>query len=148
MAARWDPDSGEATFYPWGDEWDADRLNHCDSSCPLDDGVAEADDGYPETAPVGSFPDGASPVGALDMAGNVAEWVADWYNEDADPDETTDPTGPATGDRRVVRGGAWGVSAPELFSMTSRVAFGPDAQGPGVGFRCAIDAEDITEPDS
>lgn len=141
MAARWDPASGTTTVYPWGDEWDASRLNACDTSCPLSDGSATGDDGYPETAPVGSFPGGASPVGALDMAGNAAEWVADWYGDAPAPDGATDPTGPETGSGRVVRGGAWGVSRADLFSMDRRIAFAPDEYGPGVGFRCAISAD-------
>jgi hypothetical protein len=69
---------------------------------------AEGSDGYMTTAPVGSFPRGASPYGALDMAGNVWEWVADWY----DPVYYTrsparNPEGPDSGEARVARGGSF-----------------------------------------
>jgi formylglycine-generating enzyme required for sulfatase activity len=57
--------------YPWGNQWDAQRVN----------GFGDAD-GYPSTAPVEAFPPGASPYGALNMAGNVWEWTADWKNAD------------------------------------------------------------------
>ncbi len=62
-----------------------------------------------ETMPVGSYPNGASQYGVIDMAGNVAEWVADWYREDyySDSDEYTNPAGAANGWYKVVRGGSW-----------------------------------------
>lgn len=146
MAARWNPDTGEVTVYPWGDEWDPARANYCDASCLLTDSSfldPDFDDGWPQMAPVGSFPLGASPVGALDMAGNVAEWVADWFSRTyyaIAPAEN--PTGPATGTERVVRGGAWGVSSNGVRSA-ARSSFAPYSEGPGLGFRCAISAGDV-----
>ena len=62
--------------YPWGDEIDGSLLNYCDANCELHKRNSDVDDGYARTAPVGSYPDGASWVGALDMAGNVWEWTA------------------------------------------------------------------------
>jgi serine/threonine-protein kinase len=79
----------EGRLYPWGDEWDPGRANFADSSCPKEvdtDGEGHmhriqpdlaASDGFPYTAPVGSFPSGVSPVGAFDMAGNVWEMTDD-----------------------------------------------------------------------
>jgi len=68
-----------AYTFPWGDDFDGSRLNYCDVNCDAGPNDPSVDDGYADTAPVGSYPAGASWVGALDMAGNVREWVADWY---------------------------------------------------------------------
>ncbi|MGF1505975.1 MAG: formylglycine-generating enzyme family protein, partial [Anaerolineae bacterium] len=134
MAARWDPETGEVFRYPWGDEPDPQAANFCDENCPFNTNPGAPSDGFAQTAPVGSFPDGASPSGALDMAGNVAEWVADWFG--SYPSEAqTDPTGPASGSLRVVRGGAWGVSLEDLNSV-ARSRFAPDSRSAGLGFRC------------
>ncbi len=87
--------------YPWGDEWQPDRLCWDENQGPGG-----------RTFPVGSFPSGASWCGALDMAGNVWEWCADWYDSDYyGSSPTTDPTGPSSGDERVIRGGSWFNSA-------------------------------------
>jgi formylglycine-generating enzyme required for sulfatase activity len=147
MAARWDPATGEVSAYPWGDTWNPANLNFCDEGCALTTSNPTYDDGYAQTAPVGSFPDGASALGVLDMAGNVAEWVADWYAPDyyADSPEEN-PTGPMNGEERVVRGGSWGVANADLFRSTLRSAFEPVASGPGVGLRCALDAEKRERP--
>jgi formylglycine-generating enzyme required for sulfatase activity len=144
MAARWNPVTGAVTVYPWGDEWDPLRLNYCDASCLLTANAdPSTDDGWPQAAPVGSFPAGASPVGALDMAGNVAEWVADWYGAGyyaISPAEN--PTGPASGTLRVVRGGAWGVGR-DLLRSTVRSRFSPDLFAAGLGLRCAVSADAV-----
>lgn len=84
----------ESTRYPWGDAWDPTRCNV---------------EGATGTAPVASFPEGASWVGAQDMAGNVMEWVADWLDPTAyTTDAVNDPKGPATGRVKVEKGGWWG----------------------------------------
>ena len=90
-AARGD----DGRFYPWGSQWEAGYAN-----------IDETGLGAP--ADVGSYRDGVSPYGAEDMAGNVWEWVQDWYGEDYYPyAPAQNPTGPADGDQRVVRGGSW-----------------------------------------
>ena len=73
MEAEWEyaARGPEGRAYPWGDTFDPKRAN-----------IVGESDGYDDTAPVGSYPAGASWVGALDMAGNVWEWVTDWYVED------------------------------------------------------------------
>ena len=151
MAARWNPDDGTATQYPWGNDPDPTLVNFCDAGCLLtgnrDQTYPTHNDGWPQMAEVGSFPEGASPVGALDMAGNVAEWVADWFGETYyahSPAE--DPTGPDTGSLRIVRGGAWGVSLEDTRS-TGRSPFDPGTQIVGLGARCAISADRV-ESDS
>ena len=95
--------------YPWGNNFDSSKVNFCDVNCEYDHKDSGADDGYRRTAPVGSYPEGASPYGALDMAGNVWEWCQDWYDADyyaSSPQR--DPQGPGSGTCRVVRGGSWG----------------------------------------
>jgi formylglycine-generating enzyme required for sulfatase activity len=90
-----------------------------------------------DTAAVGMHTAGISPAGAEDMAGNVWEWVADWYSATyytASPG--TDPAGPADGIARVVRGGSFGSTAEQLFSYY-RMWFLPSESYSNVGFRCA-----------
>jgi formylglycine-generating enzyme required for sulfatase activity len=94
-------------------------------------------DGWAFLAPVGSYPDALSPVGALDMAGNASEWTADVYHEDPPQRmSTVNPHGPAVGSLRTVRGGSW--RHPVLFlRTTTREAVAADARSPEIGFRCA-----------
>jgi hypothetical protein len=104
--------------YPWGAESPAaDRVNACGTECNPT-GMYGASDGHVRTAPAGSFPLGVSPDGALDLAGNVAEWV----------DGTLAP---------VARGGSYADTDPgSISSMNVRTGA---VVGPTVGFRCAAD---------
>jgi formylglycine-generating enzyme required for sulfatase activity len=79
---------------------------------------------------VGSYPRGASPFGVLDMAGNVEEWVSDWYAE------RPGPTPPSSGNGYVLRGGSW-ASPPSMARGTARTWASAMEAGPTVGFRCA-----------
>jgi formylglycine-generating enzyme required for sulfatase activity len=115
-------------IYPWRNEYDSTKLNFCPGAgCVF------------YTAPVGSYPDGASPYGAVDMAGNAKEWCQDWYSgEYYAVWPPTDPPGPDWGFSRIIRGGAW---CPGSDVRTgNREALGPDARGNCIGFRCAADA--------
>lgn len=119
----------DGRFYPWGETFEVGRAN-----------TVGAADGFPEVAPVGSFPAGVSPYGALDMAGNVWEWTADWYRADyygAAPARS--PPGPPPGKTRVVRGGSWG-GPPDWSTVTNRYDRPPDYRNNKIGFRCARDA--------
>ncbi len=99
--------------YPWGNEWDATRAN-------WDDGGKT--DGYRKLAPVGSFPKGASPYGAMDMAGNVREWVDD----------------------AVVRGGSW-YSNPVSLRCGDPGHDYIVERDDDMGFRCAMDAGPVSD---
>jgi formylglycine-generating enzyme required for sulfatase activity len=124
--------------YPWGDEFDGSLLNYCDSNCAHDKRDEMYDDGYARSAPVGSYPDGASWTGALDMAGNVWELVADWNGEYSE-ERQVNPTGPLSGNRRVARGGSWNTS-PDHARSALRTNVGEDDIVAHAGFRCAFTA--------
>ncbi len=128
--------------YPWGNAWDVSsnpRANFADRNAsvyPWAD--RNADDRCARTSAVGSFPQGASPYGCLDMAGNVWEWCADWYDTPHHASasaSTRNPEGPPTGTLRVLRGGAWNGTREHL-QTTYRVCHEPSYRAPNFGFRC------------
>lgn len=138
-AAGWDNENGVKRLYPWGDTFEEAAANSCDVRCTEQQAVQALDDGAATTAAVGSYPDGRSPMGALEMGGNVWEWVADWYAADyyaSSPDEN--PAGPETGDARVVRGGSWFDTA-NYSAVAVRFPAPPTESGGSIGFRCAAD---------
>jgi serine/threonine-protein kinase len=126
----------EGFRYPWGNEFDGTRLNYCEVNCVADcESDQEYDDGYAEIAPVGSYATGASWCGALDMAGNVREWVADWYDRDYyGQADLRNPTGPAVGRYRVLRGNSWMHVREQAYSAY-RFKGHPDNTSDNVGFR-------------
>jgi formylglycine-generating enzyme required for sulfatase activity len=114
--------------YPWGDESPTKFHGNMKK---------ELWNNHMGLTSVGMFEDGRSPYGINDMAGNVWEWVSDWY----DPNyyhtaPQRNPTGPPTGNHKVVRGGSWG-SGPEGMRSSERETRLPSFQGYGTGFRCA-----------
>jgi formylglycine-generating enzyme required for sulfatase activity len=133
--------------YPWGDEVpSAAHLNACGLEClawAKANAVSlapmyQADDGFANTAPVGSFPQGKSRYGVLDVVGNVWEWVADWYAPyGKSSDAPRDPKGPSSGTDRVIRGGAWNGAEPSWVRPTFRFKKNPANRTYGDGFRCA-----------
>jgi sulfatase modifying factor 1 len=120
--------------YPWGNVYNPFLLNHGRLAYDeLDDG-----DGYLELAPAGSYPEGATPDGILDLAGNAEEWVADWYAGPYADASVMNPKGAAVGDERVVRGGSFGHPAASLRGAARDHAL-PDQRRAWRGFRCAYD---------
>jgi iron(II)-dependent oxidoreductase len=126
MAASWDVAKKAKLQWPWGNE--AGLANVGDSSAG-------------EAAAVGSFPADRSPLGVMDMAGNVSEWVLDWYKVDYySVADDTDPLGPTSrrgeGSGRVVRGGSF--ADPLVEARTANRRQQAETYGyPTVGFRCA-----------
>jgi len=121
--------------YPWGNEApDADGIWW--ANYRPDSGTDR--DGYRYAAPVGSFPDGISPFGIMDLAGNAVEWVQDWYSIGyyRSSDGAQDPPGPAQGTKRVSKGGSYGSEAHHI-RVAGRFWGKPHVKGPRLGFRCA-----------
>jgi formylglycine-generating enzyme required for sulfatase activity len=138
-AARGD----DGRIYPWGNTFDS---NLAKTRIPRD--------APPGTVPVGTYTLGASPYGALDMAGNVAEWVSDWYSEDYynqlanQTQPVVDPQGPPIALQKVLRGGSWD-GLPFFARSVHRQSWFPapdsvsEAYPRWVGFRC-VDEVDNT----
>ncbi len=133
--------------FPWGDQpGDATRMNACGKECSaweLAHGLRpsprmyEADDGFPGTAPVGSFPAGKTKLGLDDVVGNVWEWTADWF-EIYKPDEVLNPTGAPAGDRKAIRGGGFNGGVQQWVDPAFRYHQLATASSHGIGFRCAL----------
>lgn len=119
-AARGD----DGRLFPWGDTWDSTLCN-------------TAEGGPGETTPVGYYPQGASPYGCVDMAGNIEEWTGSPYNAYPGSNLTLPDT-----DSIVLRGGCWNDGG-ELARCASRRGVLPDLCGPALGFRVVCG-----EPDS
>ncbi len=114
--------------YPWG-------------STPPDETLTNFDHNLNDVTRVGRYPAGASPYGALDLAGNVSEWTADWYGgEYYATSPELDPLGPDTSEHRVVRGGSWTANDRGVWSF-HRYIHNPAEPSFDIGFRCVADAQ-------
>ncbi|MDD5224942.1 MAG: formylglycine-generating enzyme family protein [bacterium] len=128
----------DGRIYPWGNQ--EASCNYAVMSIEEDYGC----DRY-STWPVGSKPAGASPYGVMDMAGNVSEWISDWYDWNYYKySPTQNPSGPSTGEVRSLRGAAWYYIEPYA-NHALRVSFrywsDPSEWSGLIGFRCARDAK-------
>jgi formylglycine-generating enzyme required for sulfatase activity len=118
----------DVRLFPWGDELNCGKANLRGCTQGL-------------TAEIGSYPEGASPFGVIDMAGNVAEWVADWYDSAYYSDSPYEnPAGPEEGEMKVARGGSWKNPFAGV-RVTNRSANFPEGFSSGTGFRCGYDAQ-------
>jgi formylglycine-generating enzyme required for sulfatase activity len=117
--------------YPWGNDAPTSlRANFGQSSDnPYKGGLAA----------VGRRDAGSSPYDAQDLAGNAAEWVADWFSESFMRGDVRNPKGPENGNGKVIRGGGW-YDSPARLKSSSRMHANPDHRGADVGFRCAKDS--------
>lgn len=122
--------------YPWGDAFNGYRVNFCDTSCPRDWKDITVYDGNALTSPVGSYSQWDSWVGALDMVGNVWEWVQDWY-AGYSASSFENPFGPTEGTYKVLRGGSWNSDRSDIRS-TTRFYHAPDSYSGDIGFRCVV----------
>jgi formylglycine-generating enzyme required for sulfatase activity len=117
-------------LWPWGDTRDESRANTAGA------------DRHPTTAPVGTYASGAGPYGAQDMAGNVAEWVADWHSDSYySRARDAQPAGPPDGQRKAVRGGSW-MDSLTVSRCTRRLAVPQSMRTAFIGFRMARSVSD------
>jgi len=120
--------------YPWGDhDRRNDLANFADASTTFPWREARINDGYAQTSPIGAFPRGASFFALEDMAGNVWEWCLDFYHPLAGAPKQN-PRGPATGGKRVYRGGSWKSRFSNL-RATARASNAPNYACNDLGFR-------------
>ena len=111
--------------YPWGNEWDASKANSSESRLK-------------QLTPVGSYPDGVSPYGCYDMAGNTYEWCADWFHPQTyQYSPTRNPQGPVDGRRKVIRGGSWIAQGKFATRCANRAACEPIESLHNLGIRIA-----------
>jgi serine/threonine-protein kinase len=112
----------DGRLYPWGNQVPKKRFANFENA---------------KTTPVGKYPKDVSPYGVLDMAGNVSEWCADWYDEAYyyQSGISENPQGASSGEQRVLRGGSWGYSKVHL-RVSARGGYFPDGTSYYWGFRC------------
>ncbi len=130
-------------IYPWGSEPTVEPgiTRACFARPVLNPAEPAGAGPFSRPLRIGSFPLGATALGLLDMAGNAAEWVADWYSPtyyQSSPE--TGPTGPEQGVERVLRGGSWRDAASRL-TVSARGHMHPGTAEDFIGFRCASSAD-------
>jgi formylglycine-generating enzyme required for sulfatase activity len=120
--------------YPWGNVYNAYLSNHG----KLSPDELDADDGFLELAPAGAYRDGRTPDGIVDLAGNVEEWVHDYYAPEYPSASASNPRGPDSGEHRVVRGGSY-IRARPWLRGAARMSDLPSSRFTWRGFRCGYD---------
>ncbi len=125
----------DGRIYPWGNTFDGTLANYCDINCNNGWKDSRYDDGYIDTSPVGDYPAGVSVYGVFDMAGNIYEWVEDWYGPYSRTSQT-DPKGPISGLEHIIRGGSWGDDPAHIRTTVRSHINVPDYRTNFIGFRC------------
>ena len=127
---------GQNSLYPWGNTMTSGKANLCDQNCVVISHTGQFEDNAKYTAPVGSYPPNG--YGLYDMAGNVWEWVNDWYVEGYYREAPSkNPHGPHFGFAKIIRGGSW-INAPDFLRSSFRNWSDPASQVDYFGFRCAL----------
>ena len=133
-AARWDEKNQHANTWPWGDTWDPEKCNNSE-----DHNAAAGGYKVNQSAPIGSYPNGASPYGCMDMVGNAYEWVADWAKSYPDNSKPYDYTNLY----HLVKGGCWDDGPNSVRCAYRGWYLPPSSSGTGsgdsdyIGFRLA-----------
>ena len=122
----------DGRIYPWGNEITSSDANYFDNAVP------KYCVGSGGTVKVGSVPSNVSPYGVYDMTGNIWEWVADWSDDGRHyaNSPSSNPSGPSSGDHKIVRGGSW-LNIPVDLRTTTRNWDDPSIYHFTIGFRCA-----------
>jgi formylglycine-generating enzyme required for sulfatase activity len=126
-------------IYVWGNEWNKNNCNNWNYEGEFLKYMANMNKNR-GTLPVGIIEEDKSFYGVMDMAGNVMEWVSDWYDEDyykTSPEEN--PTGPKEGTFKILRGGHWAHNIKTNFQVTNRIKTEPEHWYYTWGFRCVRD---------
>lgn len=124
--------SSDTRAYPWGDQ---------NPDCSLANSYNDATSNYcmEDTTEVGIFSQGVSPYGAYDLAGNIWEWVNDWYSDTYYIDSPyNNPTGPFSGTYKILRGGSWYYDWSYLRLASRNIYFSPNSRYNYFGFRCSV----------
>ncbi len=131
---------GAKTKFYFGDNYIETGGNFCDSLCSNEESRnPNFTDGFPSTSPVGSFP--PNPYGLHDMAGNVSEWVEDWFGTNyyrVSPKKN--PSGPPPSMYKVARGGSW-LNSMEYMQSSRRAYLWPEFRVESQGFRCVLNSD-------
>ncbi len=119
----------EGRTYPWGNSFPKiDKANFNARNANF----------FKQTTPVGSYPEGSSPYGVLDMAGNVYEWCLDWYSSSGSSSFNKNPHGPRRGTYRVLRGGSW-YGSSQCLTTSFRTSAKPTSRYFHIGFRLCME---------